>query len=98
MNKELNISHLFQTSLYHVRLTEEPFGRHSKLNQQVKKVLSAYIPKLHPFEVPPDAFIGIQFRRIGRQQLKVQSRRRSLGQKVPHRIAPMDGRPGARDR
>src|ERR687891_1549570 len=90
LNKRLNISHLFHTSLYHIRLIEEPFGRHSEFNQQVKKVLVAHIPKLHSFEVSPDTFIGIQFRRIGRQRLKVQWRRGSLGQKVLNRIAPMD--------
>jgi hypothetical protein len=72
---------------------EEPFGCHSKLDQQVEEVLAAYIPQFHPLEISPDAFIGVQLRSVGWQGLKVQSRRGPLGQKLLNRIAAMDGCP-----
>jgi hypothetical protein len=63
LSKELNIYYLIQATLDYIRLVEESFGCHSDFHQQIKKVLATYIPKLHSFEVSPDAFIGVSFAR-----------------------------------
>lgn len=58
---------------------------------QVGEVLTTNVFQLHPFQVVPDSFIGIQLRSIAGEWLQVNPCRGTTSQLLFHRLAPVDG-------
>lgn len=58
---------------------------------QLVEVAAAAVRELGAFEQVPDALVGIELRRIGRQAFQVQPLRRPRREEVLHRAAAVDG-------
>ena len=58
---------------------------------QMRDVEAAQVAQLHPFELLPEALIGVQLWGIGRQALQMQSLRRAIGQECLDDLTAMDG-------
>jgi hypothetical protein len=59
----------------------QPSCRLAKFLLEVRKIRTTDIAQFDVFEIVPNPFDGIQFRRIGRQALQMDIRRAAFGQK-----------------
>lgn len=75
-----------------VRLAAQPTERKPEFIGDLPEFVTAEIAQGDALEVAPDAFGGIELRRVGRQPFEVQPRGGASGEKVLDRLAAMNGR------
>ena len=59
---------------------------------EIGKRVTADIAQLHVLELPPEPFVGVELRGVGRQGLRVQVLGPTLSQEVLHDLGPVDRR------
>lgn len=92
MYRRLNtVARLVEATVDDVVLVAEPSGGQAQCSVQMAQGGTAQIPQLDPFQVVPDALIGIQIRRVAWQDLKLEACRATGRQERLHRLAMMDG-------
>ncbi len=65
-----------------VRLVTQPFLGFAQFAAQMIKVVTTDVPELDPFEVLPDALVGVEIRRIAGQAFQVNTFGSATGQEV----------------
>ena len=84
------ISSLSKTSENNVVFVAQPSNGPVQFVAQLRQVLAANVAQLHSLQMTPDAFIGIEFRRITRQWLQLHALGSTIGQEVLNRLTTMD--------
>jgi hypothetical protein len=68
----------------------EPFDGSFQFSTQAREAMTDQIAQFNAFQILPDAFVGVQFRRIGWQALDPYPLRGPGGQEVLHGLAAVD--------
>ncbi len=71
-------------------LVAEPLLGLAKLLPKVRKVAAAEVLEFHPFQIVPNALVGIQLGGVSGELLQVNARRRPLCQKFLDHFAAMN--------
>jgi hypothetical protein len=79
--------------LNHPRFSTDPFDGIAEFAAEMGQIETAQVPELDPFQMPPEAFAGIQFGGIGWQALDVKPLSRSIGQERLDDTATMNRSP-----
>jgi len=93
LHEELNlVTGLCEAGSEDTPFVAEPLLGAAQCQSQRVKVSAAAVGQLNPLEVVPDAFGGVEVRRIARELLEVKALGGSTAQEVFDRLATMNGR------
>ena len=81
MKNNLNQPRLSDTASNDMSLVAESLLGLTELSIKVRYVVAAKVLEFHPFQIVPDAFVGVQLRGVCRELLQVNTTRRPLARK-----------------